>query len=468
MTAPDIHEPSGRYRAHPVRAVLWWTAAAQRDVLEHPLSAGNRLFYDALGMTVVVAAVADGLIGAATASNFIFRGSPALGVLAGVAWGSAVLVLDRMLLAGADALDEGNTGRKRAIAAFRIIAAAIIASANAVPAELALFKSRIDVQVVENRAAQVAHVERLLDASYSDIPQLVQRRNALRQEIAAADQAANVAAQAMIAENDGTGGSRRRGNGVVHQEKRAEFERLRAEAVRTRSENNQLITDLDHQIRGREGQRRHELDDAARVIGASNDPLTRLEALADLRADPRHGPYVRAAGWMFLLVALLFGIGPVLAKLLRSPSEYDALVGARRAAARAEWRARIEISSTKLAADIQEHRTREAARVHLYDRLAQEGAEEAAASPQARRWKEAIAKDLLRSVAAARKAAREAYDPGEVAEDIRQAARAARRRQSWRILRTEQRQARRASKVDAAVQWAKNLRRPAQLKEELH
>jgi hypothetical protein len=454
----DIHSRERLYKANPLRRTLWWLGGGQCDVLEHPLSAGSRWFIDGLGMMVGTTAVADGLIAGTNVHTFLFHGSVPASILIGAAWGAAIIVLDRLLLVSMDALHEMSTGARVAIGAFRVGAVAIIAFANAVPAECLFFSARLDVQMAENRTIEMGHVAALLDASYSDVPGLVAQRAGLQKAINDAETAVTEAAKQKIAENDGTGGSGRPGDGVRHREKEAEFQRLQVKASQTSHTVYPKIASLDKQIAARESQREKERESVRGIIGSSDDPMTRIEALWDLKADPRHGPVAIVTGWIFTLVTLLFGVSPVLAKLLRAPSEYDALVVARRKSARAHWRARSEIAGSEKAAEVDIAQLREAAKISVVKEMAESAVEEALRSPDAAARRRNFAEEILKAaVPAAQDAVRDAFSAEAMAAEVRAAAGEARRREAERVVRAEQRRRKAHSDFDRTEQVAKAM-----------
>lgn len=448
------HQPAGLWRR-----LIWRAAAADVEVLQHRDCAGDRGFFDVLGVATLATAGVDGAIAAASASGMLFDGAAPAALAFGFGWGFVVLTVDRTLLAGFDALKGASAMSRGLLAALRIAMAATVAFANAAPAEIYVFRDRIAVQIEQNRAREGAREEALLNARYPEIEQLRLQRAALVAKVDEAQGAVDAQAQASIAELAGSGGTGKPGDGQVHREKKAEMQRLQQQAAEVKAGARSEVEALDARLAEVEARRAADLRRFDAAVRRDGDFLAHLEALADLKSDARHGRTISVAGWVFTLLALFIGVTPLLAKMLRAPSAYDAAIAARRSIGRAKWNARAETAAAEAAAGVRRAGLREAAAEEVQQALAQAVVNEALASPEGRRQFRALMREVLaRAAPAARRAVREAYDDETVASEVAAAARRARRRRDADVIDAEMRRARAFADLERAEDAAAGLR----------
>jgi len=345
---------------------LLWLSGAKQSVLEQCPS--ERPKFAGLGGTVLTTAVLA-TVSCTFALHMAVRVPLVLCLAAGLAWGVAILNLDRFLVASTGRQD--TLGKNLIAFAPRVFLAVLIGFVIAEPLVLRIFdreitaeqavmaradKARFDADLARDprfrdlpaRETRVAELERVASgAAPVDLSQDAEVAR-LRADLAAREQQYRQAEAAVVGEKDGTAGSGRPGAGPAYREKVAVRDQLGGE-----------VADLEAQVKAAEDAARPRLAGASRVqqqdAAAELGPLRAdVDATEQARAtelarfsrvrDDDHGLLARmqaldhlaarkgtlaAALWILRLCILALDALPVLVKLalsLGAPSLYDRLV----------------------------------------------------------------------------------------------------------------------------------------------
>jgi hypothetical protein len=400
----------------------------------------------ATGATAAVATVTGGVV----AHFFLFDRELPLAIIAGVAWGALILTLDRTLLCSIVKQPDATTYELLRMAAPRWFLAVLIALAVGAPAELVVFRRQLDVQVAVDHQEEVARQQQRLLQRYSDLGTLDARRTELTAAIANAQGEASTTFRDAQCEGAGTCGSGRAGVGPLHDEELRRFQDLQGRADQISAQDTPAIQSLIAQIGSRERQREQELASFEAMTQSADDLLTRLLALEHLKSDPQRGGIVTAAEWVIRLLALALEILPVTTKVF-TRGAYDAAHLAEQDAACMHFDAKRFCAEAAAAARVERARVLGRSTSDATSKLAVAATEDALNSPRGRRARRAMAREILdRAMPLARKAAAEVFDDDALEEEIKAAARKARREAAERIAETERRKAEALAELDAA------------------
>jgi hypothetical protein len=345
---------------------LVWLSGAKQSVLDQCPS--ERPKFVGLGGTVLTTAVMA-TVSCAFALRMAMHLPFAACAIAGLAWGIAILNLDRFLVASTQRQDSAL--RNLVVVLPRVLLAVLIGFVIAEPLVLRIFNREISAeQAVILRARQATFDADLArDPRFRDLP--AQRARIaelepiasgastvdvqhdpevarLRDQLNARQTDFRAAEAAVIGEKDGTSGSGRAGAGPAFREKATARDRLAAEvaqlqqqlaaaeaaarprfttAARQQQQDaaNELRT-LRRAVAAAERSQRAELDRFDRASRDNRGLLARMEALGHLA---RRQGTLAAALWILRLCILAIDALPVLVKFLLTlgpPSLYDRLV----------------------------------------------------------------------------------------------------------------------------------------------
>ena len=348
---------------NPMRSLLLWLSGANREVLDRcPTEATKFVSVGGAVLTTAVLAAA-----AATTTLGAFLGLPwQLAVVVGLAWGVAILNLDRWLVASTRRQDTWT--KNIAIAFPRLLLAFVIGLVIAEPLVLGVFGSEVNARAVELRHDQQASQRAKLEEQYARVTDLQKQKRDLEKELsglaAGSLVARNPRYQALtkevtglrtafekaeadvICEIDGTCGSKKIGHGPAWKEKQDKLSRARAALAAKEAELTKLRAELSKAESGSLARTREEQEielaavvkDLAEEQEAYDTAVTsstkaldvndiglldRIDALSRL-AEER--PPLNAAHWVLRLFILALDSLPVLVKLFMSlgkPSLYD-------------------------------------------------------------------------------------------------------------------------------------------------
>jgi hypothetical protein len=304
--------PIGQHqrRLGPVKWFLLWCSGVRRDILKHtPTEDAN---YVGLGGAVLTTATFAAVSSSAALAMALHKPVAHM-VPFGIAWGLAILNLDRWLVATA-----GGANAKAKLISFvpRLALAVIIAFVIAEPLLLSVFDREIQAKMVELRTKDATAQQQRLAAKYGPLLRDVEQRTArLHNQLKENEARVQARYREAIGEAEGTSGTQLLGKGPVFAEKWRKYQQEQATLIRTRRETEQELATL--RDRGRRIQRAWDKERAAGedAINGNEGLLLRIEALSALT---RENGMVSTSAWVLRLVIILIDSLAVLVKLLQA------------------------------------------------------------------------------------------------------------------------------------------------------
>jgi hypothetical protein len=237
---------SSHRKVQPMRSPLLWLSGADPDILR-ACPYGERAKYVGLGGAVLTTSTMGAL-----SSGFALRmamGLPiAVCVVLALAWGVALMNLDRWLISGTQR--KATLWQNLVLAAPRVLLGVLIGLVVSTPLTLRIFQDEINAEITAmQREAQDDFARKLAtDQRFARIPALSASITAMqadlgrgqdvsgdptvtqaRTDFEQADTAYQKAVQLVICEQDGTCGTKKRGEGDSYRLKLANRDRLRNE-----------------------------------------------------------------------------------------------------------------------------------------------------------------------------------------------------------------------------------------------
>lgn len=356
-----------RFSRRRVSEALLTVAGASRDVLvDAPKERTKQVAMGAvLCSTAGIAAVS-----ASYALHIALHLWWIVAVVGGLAWGLVILNLDRWLVVSTPRL-KTKLGTL-AMALPRVLLAILIGAVISTPLTLAVFSAEINAQVKVMAAEQESAFTTQLqqDSRYKHIPDWQNQIQALQTDIRTPVSDADVlkdptvsaltkrlgdvtaqydaAAQAVVAESDGSGGTGVPGHGQAYYDKVAERDRLQQEMnqlqteldstktqvlqqlkdedVKKTADEKVELTALQKQLSDAEKARDAEIAEHKAAVGSSDGILARLAALEQLQSKD---PLLGAAHLLLFLFMTALECLPIIFKTmlaLAPPSLYERLV----------------------------------------------------------------------------------------------------------------------------------------------
>ncbi|MEU8232262.1 DUF4407 domain-containing protein [Actinoplanes sp. NPDC048967] len=339
---------------------LIWLSGADPEILRS-CPYGERVKYLGLGGAVLTTSML-GALSCGFALHMAMRLPLVVCVVLALAWGVAIMNLDRWLISGTQR--RATIGQNLMLAAPRVLLGVLIGLVVSTPLTLRIFQDEINAELqVMQREAQDTFARKLAtDERFARIPQLTESVAAMqadldkggdvsgnpavakaRADYAAADQAYQKAVDQVICENDGKCGTGKAGQGKSYQLKKANRDRLKRE----RAAQAEVVAQAEAAARGTRtgslGQVRTDLEatraelarsiearDAAQAEFAASERnnegllarMTAMSRLTDANAT------LGTAHLVLILFLTAFEVLPVLFKILLSigsPSVYDRL-----------------------------------------------------------------------------------------------------------------------------------------------
>ena len=260
---------------------------------------------------------------------------PAVATALGVLWGLFIFTLDRFIVSGlrkpppapsdAWSVRWGKSLRGLMQAVPRLVLAVFLALVVATPLELKLFEREIAWLLAQDLQSHAIAAEQLAQEEFPAIENLRARNQELLRLLQAKEARRDTLRDQALAEAEGLGGTRIRGQGPVYTQRRVEFERYQHELGAFRQQVTTEIAANTAQLAHLEAQKQHRLTVVKTVAEQADGLLARLHALHHLARD-RHNP---ALGWAMLVIFLVFlavETAPVLTKLLSRHGPYDSLL----------------------------------------------------------------------------------------------------------------------------------------------
>ena len=195
----------------------------------------------------------------------------------------------------------------------------------ATPLELKLFEREIQVSLAQDTQMRAIEAEQLAQEEFPDIENLRMRNTELLQLLQAKEVRRDTLRDQALAEAEGLGGTRRRGEGPVYAARRAEFERYQHELDAFRQTVNTQLAANTVQMTSLEAQKQQRLAVVKPVAEHAHGLLARLNALHQLARDQEN----RALGWAMRLIFFIFLLvetAPVLTKVMSGFGPYDKLL----------------------------------------------------------------------------------------------------------------------------------------------
>ena len=344
--------------------LLIWMSGVNKRVLEQCPT--ERTKFVGVGGAVLTTAIMATVAATLTLSSFLNL-SLFIAVPIGLAWGLAIMNLDRWLVASTTR--QETVWKNVAVAVPRLLLALIIGLVIAEPLILGVFDNEIREQAVAHKQEDAALQKAEIDRNFEDVDELRKERGELRDSLRDVDARASlrenpeyvdmekeleelrdeaaVAEEKMICEQEGTCGTQKVGSGPIFTKREARFERLqndlesaqrdfdnferrliKDEKASTAFKRDEARTRLD-EIRGELRQRVEDKERAdAEYEAASSAPIGLLDRMKALGTLTEENGALNAAHWVLRLFILAIDSLPVLVKMLMalgSASLYDRL-----------------------------------------------------------------------------------------------------------------------------------------------
>ncbi|QHI36426.1 hypothetical protein IMCC3317_17890 [Kordia antarctica] len=240
-------------------------------------------------------------------NNLGFIVAPLLGTF----YALMIIAIDREVVAA----------KSKATAVSRLCLAIVIGVIVAIPIELKLLEGRIEKQLIQNYKS-----ENLQETSKKEtaINKLDEKRSLLEQKIETSQKEVESWSKLMTEELAGGGISGKKGEGKVYRDAKRNME-LHITAVK--SAQTQLDNFLKYDYtKGRDlAGKNYE----QQQVGQQFDLLSKFQALHQIVEEDETGS-TWWMSWGIRILFVLFEIIPSLIKIMTSPTEYDALIEARR------------------------------------------------------------------------------------------------------------------------------------------
>jgi hypothetical protein len=195
----------------------------------------------------------------------------------------------------------------------------------ATPLELKLFEREIAWVLAQDLQSRAIAAEQLAQEEFPAIEHLRARNQELLQVLQAKEARRDTLRDQALAEAEGLGGTRIRGQGPVYTQRRAEFERYQHELGAFRQQVTTEIAANTAQMTRLETQKQHRLAVIKTAAEQADGLLARLHALHHLARDRDHP----VLGWALLGIFLVFlavETAPVLTKLMARYGPYEKLL----------------------------------------------------------------------------------------------------------------------------------------------
>ena len=307
---------SRNYQTTRAQAFFWWCAGVNRRLLEQ--CPNDHLKYTALGVMTCLAGCVASISGGSFAALTLNTGRPAT-IAIGLAWGFLIFNLDRLLLVAARKL-AGESKR----AAPRFLLALSLALLIGEPLMLRMFQGEIEAELKDR--ARVHTATTVTQAQAELQPQLDAASNELKSlqgQLAQLKERRDKAESDYIAEKEGSGGTRRPGEGPVFRERLDAYNRAKTEYETERPKLEAKIATQESVIAGLQKQ----IEDAK-----AGDDATQEAAKGGLARHKALFAIVRRDAGAALLYVPLFlvllglEVVPLTAKTFAPMSRYDKLL----------------------------------------------------------------------------------------------------------------------------------------------
>jgi hypothetical protein len=262
-------------------------------------------------------------------------GDPAVATALGVLWGLFIFTLDRFIVSGIRPLhhEPSDTGAvlvgkslRGLLQAFpRIVLAVFLSIVIATPLELKLFEREIQWSMAQDTQMRAIEAEQLANEEFPAIENLRTHNTELLQLLQAKEARRDTLRDQALAEAEGLGGTRRRGQGPIYADRRAEFERYQQELEDFRRDVTTQLAANAATMTSLEAQKQQRLAGVKSVAEHAPGLLARLNALYQLAHDPENRALRWAILWIFF-VFLAIETAPVLTKALAGYGPYDKLL----------------------------------------------------------------------------------------------------------------------------------------------
>lgn len=461
MTIKQSTYPATEPRPFVLNRLVWWLAGANWRRLADSSCAIDRMRLTASGLVVLL--ITTIAAGSASLVLYTFVTDKALvpALLGGLFWGVIILSLDRLILTNIVKQPDGSSNASFWTVALRVVLATVAALAISIPVELVVFQRSLDVQVQVDRQLEVSEQKARLDARYSDIPMLRQQHDQMLAQRRAAEAEASKAFNAAACEGDGTCGSMKRGAGILHDQRIARFEQLKADAERIRRDQAPKLRDLETRLKTLEQARENELTGFDQLVDTSDDLLRRIRGLHHLEQDPKDGATVTATTWLIRMLSLLLELLPLMVKLSSPYGPYDASYRAEQDGEAAHWHANREKELDRARVLIEQERLLGVHLIEVTNSVIARAADAALNSPAAKRAQRALEADMVkRATAFARSTATKMFKDIRMQQEVEAATRAARRKAAQRAAKAAERTEDAAKGFEEALRAAESLRDP--------
>ena len=231
---------------------------------------------------------------------------PTVATAVGGLWGVFIFTLDRFIVSGirkpsptpsdAWSVRWGKSLRGLMQAGPRLGLAVFLSLVIATPLELKLFEREIAWVLAQDLQSRAIAAEQLAQEEFPDIEHLRTRNQELLQVLQAKEARRDTLRDQALAEAEGLGGTRIRGQGPVYTQRRAEFERYQHELGAFRQQVTTEIAANTAQMTRLEAQKQHRLAGIKTAAEQADGLLARLHALHHLARD-RDQPVL---GWALL------------------------------------------------------------------------------------------------------------------------------------------------------------------------
>jgi hypothetical protein len=297
-------------------------AGVDSKILNRPECAGEKRFYRAIGLNIVVTSLFAGVSGG-YAMYSIFK-SLEISVPLGIGWGLTIGILDRFLIMTTQK-KSSFSWKAVVISTGRIGMATLLAVVISKPLEMAIFNKEIFAHIsAANLAAEVQMKSTVAELSESvEIDRLRQENVGLKAEVVQLNDKQQEAYDAMIGEAEGTSGSAKAGKGPLFDEKSAELARQKEVVNATTAQHQEKIAANDRQIAILETAKATKVEQVRTSRVSADSILAQMETLEQMAADSD------TVAWSSRLISAIFvaiDVMPILGKLLMNRTKYDSIL----------------------------------------------------------------------------------------------------------------------------------------------
>jgi hypothetical protein len=299
----------------PVRRLLWLLAGAESQILEQDVCVTERSKYSLIGTGVLISSVIAAFAGG-YASLLILKSIP-LAVTFGLTWGLLILTLNRYMVLS---MRVAHVRHLLTRIAPRLLLAIFVGVIVTEVLLLRIFNDEVNNQVVLQRQEFLIKAKENAKDVFSEIDDLEGKVARFNYEVQEKAKDRDTLYQELIDERRGTGGTGRLGVGPVAQLTLQQLRTIEAELAELRWKNEKQIESYNNRLEYLRAERDKEIAKISDSVAQSDGLLSRLSALASLKAS---NGIVQRVSWFILFLVIFVEAMPVLMKVSFARGLYE-------------------------------------------------------------------------------------------------------------------------------------------------